>query len=67
MTSPFFKPKVKPDCQHLRLYSQRIPDCDNPKRSHIDTYLYCAKLERKIKKHDCVDCMYYNPVTISKT
>lgn len=59
---PFFKPKSKPDCHALRLYSQRIQDYDNPKRSHIDTYLFCGILCKKIKKHDCTDCSFYKPL-----
>ena len=65
--SPFYKPKLKPECEHLRLISQRIHDPENPKRSQVDTYLYCSLLERKIRKHDCTECSYYKPLSITKT
>jgi len=59
----FIKPNARPECSDLRLVSQRVPDPENPKRSQVDTYLFCNQYNKKIYKRDCVLCPEYKPLT----
>jgi len=46
--------------RHSRLIKSSLPDENN--RSYIDNYFTCTKLQKRISKRHCANCVMYKRV-----
>lgn len=50
--------KRRPICIHLQHHSQLIRSRTG-EENYTDSYFYCAKLQRRLRRRECRDCKLY--------